>query len=82
MLDLKRHVFCPAVSTPTAPFFEQVFANFVATKRALLRLDSADLRVLHLLQVELDEFLGERRDGCKLAEPPNPGDDVSHSALH
>ena len=81
MLDLKRQVFCSAVSTLTTPFFEQVLADFVATKRTLLILDSADLRVLQRLRIELDQLYAACSDGAQTRQAPHPGQHVADSGF-
>ena len=55
MLNLKRDILGPTVTTGPIPLFEEVLSDFIAKERALLILLS-DLGILHLLQIEFDEF--------------------------
>src|SRR6266576_2752103 len=60
---------------------EQVLSDFVATKRALLILDSADLRVLQRLRIELDQLYAACSDGAQTRQAPHPGKHVADSGF-
>lgn len=68
------------VATGSPPLFEEIFSEFIARQRALLIGHTADLRMLHLLEVEPDQFQTERIDGAELAQAHDPGAHVGNPA--
>jgi hypothetical protein len=81
VLHLQGNVCGSAIRTRSLPFFEQIFPDLVARQCSLLVLASADLRLLHQLGVEADQFL---TDGSYWRESPhsgNPGEDRADAAF-
>lgn len=78
VLDLERDVLGIAVGALPMPLLQQILPDFVALECALLVLDATDLRVLHGLGIEADEFLGQNRNGSHSLKVPDPG----HCSVH
>jgi hypothetical protein len=81
MLNLKRGIFASAVATGSFPLFQHILLDFIAKERALLILQAANLWILHLLQIELDQFQAKSVYGTDAPQSFHPGENVRHSAL-
>jgi len=73
VFDLRRNVRFLARDALSSPLFEEIVSEFVTEQRALLVLDSGDLRILQGLRVELHELHHDSGDGHPALEPSDPG---------
>jgi len=69
VIDVERNVLRIAVGALPAPLFEQVLAQLIAHKGAILVLGSRDLRVFDELHIEAHQFLNDRGDRSDLSQP-------------
>jgi hypothetical protein len=81
MLNLKRDILACAVATGSFPLFQQILLDFIAKERALLILQAANLWIVHLLQIKLDQFQAKSADGTNSPQSFYPGENVRHSAF-
>ena len=81
MLDLQRHACSAAVRASPVPLLQQVLSQFIACESPLLVFDTADLGVLHRLQVELHQFQTESGNRAQAHESLHPRHDVVYPAL-
>jgi len=81
MFDLKRDVLRAAVRASTPPLLQQVFADLIAVERALAILDAADLRIVHEVCIEFDEFHADRCEGTEALQAAHPRQYVRYPAL-
>jgi hypothetical protein len=81
MLNLKRDPLASAVATGSFPLFQQIVPDFIPKERALLILQAAHLWMVHLLQIELDQFQAKSAYGTNSPQSLHPGEHVGHSAF-
>jgi hypothetical protein len=81
MLNLKRDLLASAVATGSLPLVQQILLDFIAKERALLILQAANLWMVHLLQIELDQFQAKSAYGTNSPQSLHPGEHVGHSAF-
>src|SRR5437868_11226465 len=60
MLHLQRHILSSTVATGSIPFFQEVLPASITELRPLLILHAADLCILDLLDVKLDQLQAQR----------------------
>lgn len=60
VFQLERYVRRATIGALSCPFLQAILAHFLSEKLPLLVCYASNFRVLHLLQVETDQFLGER----------------------
>jgi hypothetical protein len=56
VLYLERYILHIAIDAPASPLLKQILADFVAGELSLLVFNIFDLRILHQLHVEADQF--------------------------
>jgi hypothetical protein len=81
VLHLQGNVSGSTIRTRSLPFFEQIFPELVARERSLLISSSADLRLLHQLGVEADQFLADGSYWHESPQASNPGEDIADAAF-
>ena len=60
MLDFQGNILCTAVDALPVKFFQQVFANLVTCKLAMLVFYAGYIGILHQLRVGLYILVGDR----------------------
>src|SRR6266699_2715943 len=81
VLNLQGNILCPAVGASPPPLCEQVFPRLIAHAFPLVVLGACDLRVLHGLHIELDQFHADRLNGAQTPQAPYPGEHVGNPAF-
>ncbi len=81
MLYLQGKVLLPAIGAGARPLVEQILAQLVACKCALLILASLNLGVLHRLEVEANQLHAYRFNGAQSHQSLYPGGDIADATL-
>src|SRR5262245_48477716 len=72
VFDLQRNITLAAIGAPAAPLLQQILANLVACKLALLIFNTPDFRIFDQLSVELDQFHRNAAQRISPAQPLSP----------